>query len=228
MTVTYQKPVTVSPESTIAHAAALMDRAGVGSLLVVDGDELVGIVTDRDLALRAVSRRVPPDGRIDSVMTTGVVTLPATAERDEVVRAFQAHAVRRLPLVDGARVVGLVTLDDLLVDAVPAELPRVAALVREEVRHPHHEAGLPVPTHLPGRPANRAAGTGRRRGQANVGDQIVIHRHTLGEPDRDGEVLETHSPAGDPPFRVRWADTGKVTFFYPGPDAEIRHLVRHQ
>lgn len=226
MTVAYQKPVTVPPASTIAHAAALMDRAGVGSLLVVDDDELVGIVTDRDLALRAVSRRVPPDGRIDSVMTTGVVTLPATAERDEVVRAFQAHAVRRLPLMDGARVVGLITLDDLLVDAVPAELPRVAALVREEVRHPHHEAGLPVPTHLPDRPASRR-GTERRHGQANVGDQIVIHSRTLGEPDRDGEVLETHTPAGDPPFRVRWADTGRVTFFFPGPDAEIRHLAHH-
>jgi len=34
-----------------------------------------------------------------------------------------------------------------------------------------------------------------------------------------------HTPAGDAPFRVRWSDTGRVTFFYPGPDAEIRHLA---
>jgi hypothetical protein len=84
----------------------------------------------------------------------------------------------------------------------------------------------PVPTRPPTRPVTRA-GAEPRRGQANVGDQIVVHRHAHGEPDRDGEVLET-SPAGNPPFRVRWADTGKVTFFYPGPDAEIRHLAhRH-
>ncbi|WP_238429917.1 DUF1918 domain-containing protein [Frankia nepalensis] len=106
--------------------------------------------TDRDLALRAVARRVPHDGRIDAVMTTGVVTLPVTAGRDE-----------------------------------------------------------------------------QGRGQARVGDQVVTGRHAAGEPDRDGEILEVHSPAGDPPFRVRWADTGKVTFFYPGPDARIRHLVHH-
>ncbi|OHV32289.1 MULTISPECIES: DUF1918 domain-containing protein [Pseudofrankia] len=226
MTVTYQLPVTVSPDMSLAEAAGLMDRAGVGSLLVVDRDVLVGIVTDRDLVLRAVARRVPHDSRIDGVMTTGVVALPATAERDEVVRAFQTHAVRRLPLMDGARVVGLVTLDDLLIDASPAELPRLAALVRQEVRHPHHEAGLPVLVHAPTRPAH-AVGAEPGRRQARVGDQIVIHRHAVGEPDRDGEILEVRPPAGDPPFRVRWADTGKVTFFYPGPDAEVRHLVHH-
>ncbi|MDT3446688.1 MULTISPECIES: DUF1918 domain-containing protein [unclassified Pseudofrankia] len=224
MTVNYQVPVTVAPDTDIADAAGLMDRAGVGSLIVVDGEVLVGIVTDRDLALRAVARRVPHDGRIDSVMTTCVVTLPVTAGRDEIVRAFGEHTVRRLPLVDGARVVGLVSLDDLLADAAPAELAQLAALVRAEVRHPHHEAGLPIPIHPPTRPA-RADGVGPKRGQARVGDQIVIHRHTVGEPDRDGEILEVHAPAGNPPFRVRWSDTSKVTYFYPGPDAEIRHLT---
>jgi hypothetical protein len=224
MSVAYQQPVTVSPDTTIAHAAVVMERAGVGSLLVVDDELLVGIVTDRDLTLRAIGRRVPPDGRIDSVMTTGVVTLPVTAGRDEVVRAFQASMIRRLPLTDGTRVVGLVTVDDLFADAVPAEFPRLAALVRAEIRHPHHEAELPVPVHLPARPAPPAAAR-PQRGQASVGDQIIIHRHSLGEPDRDGEILETHSLAGEPPYRVRWADTGKVTFFFPGPDAEVHHLV---
>ncbi|MCM3886635.1 DUF1918 domain-containing protein [Frankia sp. R82] len=220
MTLGYHAPVTVAPDTSLTDAAGLMDRAGIGSLLVVDGDTLVGIVTDRDLVLRGIARRVPPDGRIDDVMTMGVVTLPVTAARDEVVQAFAAHSVRRLPLMDGVRVVGLVTLDDLLVEATPAELPQVAALVRSEVRHPRHEAGLPLPT-----ASTRVARAAPGRGQATVGDQIIVHRHAAGEPNRDGEILQVHSPAGDPPFRVRWADTGKVTFYYPGPDAEIRHLV---
>lgn len=226
MTVAYRIPVIVPPEMNLADAATLMDRAGTGSLLVADDDELVGIVTDRDLVLRAVARRVPHDGRVDSVMTTGLLTLPVTAERDEIVRAFQAHTVRRLPLMDGARVVGVVTLDDLLVDATPQEWPHLAALVADEVRHPHHEALLPVRAPSPTRPDPAANGR-RGRGQASVGDQIVIHRHAVGEPDRDGEIVEVRSPAGDPPFLVRWSDTGKLTFFYPGPDAEIRHLVHH-
>jgi CBS-domain-containing membrane protein len=223
MTVTYHAPVAVPPDVSLSRAAELMDRAGVGSLLVVEDGELVGIVTDRDLVLRAVARRVPHDGRIDAVMTTGVVTAPATAERDEIVRIFQAHTIRRLPMMDGARVVGVVSVDDLLIDASPAELPHLVALLLDEVRSPHHEAGLPVPAHA----STRASGTEPGRGRALVGDQIIVHRHGVGQPDRDGEIVEVRSPAGDPPFRVRWADTGRVTFFYPGPDAEVRHLVHH-
>jgi CBS-domain-containing membrane protein len=222
MTVTYQQPITVAPETTVAHAAEVMEKAGVGSLLVVDDDRLVGIVTDRDLVLRGIGRRVPPDGRIDNVMTTGVKTLPVTTSREEIVRAFQALGVRRLPLMAGTRVAGLLTVDDLIADAVPAELPRLAALVRKEVHHPHHEAALPVPIDAPARPTSREP----RPGGACVGDQIIVHGATIGEPNRDGEILETHTPAGDPPFRVRWADTGKVTFYFPGPDSKIRHLAR--
>ena len=64
---TRKAPVTVAPDSTIAEVAALMDRAVVGGVVVVDGDRPVGIVTDRDLAVRALARRVPPDARVDSV-----------------------------------------------------------------------------------------------------------------------------------------------------------------
>ncbi|MBL7499477.1 DUF1918 domain-containing protein [Frankia sp. CNm7] len=222
MTIPYQVPVTVSPETTLAETAELMDRAGVGSLLVVDGGRLVGIVTDRDLALRAVARRVPHDGRVDAVMTSGVVTAAVTAGRDEVVRTLQEHTIRRLPLMDGDRVAGIVTLDDLLADADLADLPGVAALVGAEMRHPHHEAGPLVPT------GSARAAKARRPGpgKAWAGDRIVVHRHTLDEPDRVGEILEVRSSAGGPPFRVRWSDTGQVSFFYPGPDAEIRHVAR--
>jgi len=222
MTIPYQVPVTVSPSTTVAEAARLMDRAGVGSLLVLAGERLVGIVTDRDLALRAVARGMPMDGRVDAVMTTGVVTLPMTATREDVVRALRAHAVRRLPLLAGDRVAGLVTLDDLLADAATEDLRGIAALVTHEAHHPRHEAGLPVPT---GQRRGRAR-TVPGPGQARAGDQIIVHRHTAHEPDRDGEVLDAGGPSGEPPFRVRWSDDGRVTFLYPGPDAEIRHLAR--
>jgi CBS domain-containing protein len=223
MTVPYQVPVTVSPATTVAESARLMDRAGVGALLVLEGQRLVGIVTDRDLALRAVARGLPSDGRVDAVMTTGVVTVPVSATRAEVVRAFHTHAVRRLPLTDGPLVVGLVTLDDLLTQAVTEDLRGIAALVTQEARHPRHEAGLPVPA-WPGRA--RTSRTQPRAGQARVGDQIVVHGHTQRARDRDGEVLQVSGPSGDPPFRVRWADDGRVTSFYPGPDTEIRHVAR--
>ena len=54
-------PVTVAPDCTIAEVAALMDRAVVGGVVVVDDDRLVGIVSDRDLAVRALARKAPHD-----------------------------------------------------------------------------------------------------------------------------------------------------------------------
>lgn len=219
MKIPYHVPVAVPRETTVTDAAERMGREGVGSLLVTDNGQLVGIVTDRDLALRAIGRRMPYDGRIDAVMTCGVVTVPATAGREEVVRTFQEHTVRRLPVVDGGKIVGMVALDDLVATATSADLAGLAATVGEEVRHPHHEAGLPVPAAAAFPPAPRLG-----RLQARVGDQLVVHGHSANQPNRDGEIIGVHTTAGDPPFLVRWSSDGRVTFVYPGPDAKIRHL----
>lgn len=61
--------------------------------------------------------------------------------------------------------------------------------------------------------------------QARVGDRIVIHGHRVGEPIRDGEVLEVHGSDGGPPFIVRWSDTGHETLFFPGSDATVEHFT---
>ena len=59
---------------------------------------------------------------------------------------------------------------------------------------------------------------------ATVGDQIVIHSAHVDEPNRDGEIIDVRGRDGEPPFLVRWADTGHEALMYPGPDAQIRHL----
>lgn len=58
--------------------------------------------------------------------------------------------------------------------------------------------------------------------RAEVGDRIVIKGHHVGEPERDGEILEIHGADGAPPYLVRWADTGQEGLFFPGPDASVR------
>jgi hypothetical protein len=60
--------------------------------------------------------------------------------------------------------------------------------------------------------------------QASVGDQVIVHRRHVGEPDRDGEVLEVRGADGAPPYVVRWGDNGHESFFCPGSDATVRHL----
>ncbi|MEU5439896.1 DUF1918 domain-containing protein [Streptomyces griseofuscus] len=61
--------------------------------------------------------------------------------------------------------------------------------------------------------------------RARVGDEIVVRGTTAGVIARDGEIVGLHHPDGSPPYDVRWADSGRVTLYFPGPDAYIRHLV---
>lgn len=60
--------------------------------------------------------------------------------------------------------------------------------------------------------------------QAFVGDMLVVKGHHVGEPDRRAEVIEVVGEAGGPPYRVRWDESGHVTLFFPGIDADVVHL----
>ena len=60
--------------------------------------------------------------------------------------------------------------------------------------------------------------------KATPGDRIIIKGHHVGEPDRDGEVIEVRGADGESPFVVRWADSGHETLFFPGADAVVQHF----
>jgi len=111
-------PATIKSGSSIADAARLMDRASVGALVVIDDDHPIGIVTDRDLALRALGRLLPGDATVDRVMSRNLITLPAAADLRDAIKVFYRHPVRRLPLVEDGRMVGMLTVDDLVLDLV--------------------------------------------------------------------------------------------------------------
>ncbi len=57
---------------------------------------------------------------------------------------------------------------------------------------------------------------------ARIGDRLVLLSPTLDRPDRDGEILELHGQDGQPPYVVRWSDSGRVSLYFPGADARIR------
>jgi CBS domain-containing protein len=135
--------VGIRPDQTIREAAMLMEQAGVGSLAVVDGDELVGIVTDRDLVRRGLARDLAGDARVDGVMTSPVMTISADADLHAAFALFRSHAVRRLAVVQGTRFVGMVTIDDLLVD-LAADLADLARPVTAEVLFSHHDSPVPA------------------------------------------------------------------------------------
>jgi CBS domain-containing protein len=137
-----KRMVGIPPDATLAHAAEFMERANVGALVVLDGEQLVGIVTDRDIVVRGVAHSLPADARIDAVMTTDVVTLDADADLRAALPLFRTHACRRLPLMSDGRVVGVLAVDDLLIDLVN-DLGDVVRPITGEVVFGHHEAPLP-------------------------------------------------------------------------------------
>ncbi len=140
---TRKMPVTVPPERSLAEVAKLMDEAVVGAIVIVEDEKPIGIVTDRDLTVRALARRLPSDSRVDAVMSTGVVTLGATADLRDAVRIFTEHAFRRLPLVEEGRMVGMLTVDDLLMDVV-SDLANLVRPITGEVIFGHPEPTVPA------------------------------------------------------------------------------------
>jgi CBS domain-containing protein len=137
--------VAIGPERTITDAAEVMEHAGVGALAIIDADELVGIVTDRDLVRRGLARRLPPDARVDAVMTAPVVTVDAEADLHDAFGQFRTHAVRRLAVVRGRTFVGMLTVDDLLMD-VAGDLADLARPITAEVLFGHRDSAVPATT----------------------------------------------------------------------------------
>ena len=128
-------PVTVPPTCTLAEAAGLMGSHGVGSLLVVDGDRLVGIVTDRDIAVRGLGQGKAPTADVGSVMSADPVTIQGSADVFEAFRVFKTATGRRLPVLEDEDLAGIISVDDLLVSLV-VEFGAVMSPVAQELVHP--------------------------------------------------------------------------------------------
>jgi CBS domain-containing protein len=106
--------VTESPSDSLRSAAATMWRQQTGSLLVMDGEALLGILTERDV-MKAVARGSDPDQTVVSeIMTTDVLTITPATSLHEAARHMASRWIRHLPVIDGGRVVGVVSQRDLV------------------------------------------------------------------------------------------------------------------
>jgi CBS domain-containing protein len=111
-------PVTVSRNRSLVEAAGLMDRHSVGMLVVTQGERVIGVVTDRDLAVRSLARGRALEERVGDVMTSDVATVDASSDITRAIAILRERGVRRLPVLDNGRLVGVITVDDLLVSLV--------------------------------------------------------------------------------------------------------------
>lgn len=128
-------PVTVSVRSTLQEAAHLMGIHEVGSVLVVRGFELIGIATDRDIAVRGIGAGRAPTSTVEAVMTEHPVAIQGSADIFEAYRTIKEAGVRRLPVLEDQDLAGIVTADDLLV-ALVLELGAVLSPVAREMLVP--------------------------------------------------------------------------------------------
>lgn len=145
---TWREPVTIDVAETIATAAQRLADHGVGALVVVDGDRPVGIVTDRDLVVRVLARGASADGRVDGVMSMGVVALDADDDVEELYAVFGRHAIRRVPVVDHDQVVGMISLDDAVV-STSSQMAALSGVLSTQIAFPHarDEAEPPAVVH---------------------------------------------------------------------------------
>ena len=106
----------ISPEQSIRQAAQLMDELNVGAIPVIDGQKLVGMITDRDITVRATAAGLAPEStRVGDVMSTDVRTCYATQGVDEVLSQMGDVQIRRVPVIDqqSHAVIGIVSLGDM-------------------------------------------------------------------------------------------------------------------
>ncbi|GAA3673248.1 CBS domain protein [Lentzea atacamensis] len=110
-------PVMLPPDTPVREAAKAMRDREIGDVLVVDGDRLCGIVTDRDLVVRALADRDDlADCFVRDVCSDQVVTADLTETVDTAIARMRENAVRRIPVVDGGRPVGVLSLGDAAVE----------------------------------------------------------------------------------------------------------------
>ena len=106
--------VTAQPTASVRQVAELMRERNVGSVVLLDQEgDLAGFVTDRDLALGALTDGRDPGDPVEAHASSPVVTAQPGMDVEQAAELMVRHGIRRLPVLDGGRLTGIVTLDDL-------------------------------------------------------------------------------------------------------------------
>jgi signal-transduction protein with cAMP-binding, CBS, and nucleotidyltransferase domain len=126
-------PIGVDYHQSVGEAARAMRDWGVGAILVVSNGSLYGLVTDRDLVVRAVAEERGADEPVGPLSSANLIGVDADADVHEAMRLMRQHGVRRLPVLEDGQVAGIVSLGDLAMQDEPdlafAQLSAIAVAV---------------------------------------------------------------------------------------------------
>jgi CBS domain-containing protein len=121
--------ISVRPTDTVLHAANLMNERGIGGLLVLEGDEPVGIFTERDVLRRVVAQgRDPAATRVADVMSSPVTSCEPDLSLEDGAALMTEQRIRHLPVRDAGRLAGVVTIGDLLAYQVSEQRTTIAQM----------------------------------------------------------------------------------------------------
>ncbi len=132
-TVCQTSVLSVKPDATVQFVAELMRDKNIGCVVVTENHKPVGIITDRDIALRAASLCGEPEmALIDSIMTRDIRTIRKDTGVFDAIQEMKSTGVRRMPIVDNSgRLVGLLTVDDLI-RLLAREMADIARIIGKE------------------------------------------------------------------------------------------------
>jgi len=109
------KPVrTIVGSATMAEAAQEMKKHRIGSLVVVDGDEPVGIITERDIAFKVVAEEKDLATKVTDAMTGDLKTVAGETGIRDAAKLMASHLIRRLPVLEDGKLVGIIAIDDIM------------------------------------------------------------------------------------------------------------------
>ena len=115
------QPVTLGAQSLLTDAALAMRDSDVGDVIVLEGGSVYGILTDRDIVVRGIaSGKDPSTTRLDEICSRDLTTISSDTRVEDAVRIMREKAIRRLPVVDSGKPVGVVSIGDLAVARDPS------------------------------------------------------------------------------------------------------------
>lgn len=119
----------VKPDATVYEAIALMAEKGVGAVLVVAKENLVGIVSERDYARKVILQgRSSKEALVREIMTSSLVTVTPANTVDECMRIITQHRIRHLPVLENGKLVGIVSIGDLVNAVISEQAHRIDQL----------------------------------------------------------------------------------------------------
>lgn len=117
-----RKVVTIKPNAGIKEAAKLMVGKEIGSVVVTEGDKILGIVTEHDI-LEHFSKSGKPGASVKILMSKDIKTIQANADINKAAEIISKNKIKRLPVVDGKKIVGIITVTDLIANAEAFDEP---------------------------------------------------------------------------------------------------------